>query len=116
MPVKPSCELVVRKILPTLRAAIVKRLIKEYGMKQTEVSEALGLTQSAVSQYVNQSRGKHKEILTSYPEIEEFARKTATKIYEGRISAREIDICKPCQQIRKKREVPLRGEIEDIDE
>ncbi|TAL47322.1 transcriptional regulator, partial [archaeon] len=48
---KTLCEIVVSDIMPTLRALITGDLMKTYGFNQVEVSERLGITQPAVSQY-----------------------------------------------------------------
>jgi predicted transcriptional regulator len=48
---KPPCELIVWYVIPTIRAELAKEMIK-LGLSQKEVSERLGITQSAVSQYV----------------------------------------------------------------
>ncbi len=101
---KPPCELIVNKIIPAIRAASVRVLINEYGMKQTEVSKTLGITQSAVSQYITHARGGHEDISTLFPEIEEFARKIAAKVVTGELSGQDIDLCEPCRQIREKEE------------
>ncbi len=54
---RPPCELTVWYVIPTIRAELSKELIK-LGLSQKEVSERLGITQSAVSQYVKDKRGK----------------------------------------------------------
>ena len=54
---KAPCELIVWYVIPTIRAELAKELIK-LGLSQKEVSEKLGITQSAVSQYVKDKRGK----------------------------------------------------------
>ncbi|MDI6898011.1 transcriptional regulator [Methanocella conradii] len=54
---KPPCELVVWYVIPAIRAELAKELVK-LGLSQKEVSERLGITQSAVSQYVKEKRGK----------------------------------------------------------
>ena len=54
---KPPCELIVWYVIPTIRAELAKELVK-MGMPQKEVSERLGITQSAVSQYIKDKRGK----------------------------------------------------------
>jgi len=54
---KPPCELIVWYVIPTIRAELSKELIK-LGLSQKEVSEKLGITQSAVSQYVKDKRGR----------------------------------------------------------
>ena len=62
-----KCEQAVT-LFPAIRAAIARKLINEHGMSQLKVAEILGITQSAVSQYLKSVRGK--QILQN-PEIEE---------------------------------------------
>ncbi len=52
------CEVVVKDILPMVRAEISRELILKYGLTQTEVSQKLGITQAAISQYISRSRSK----------------------------------------------------------
>ena len=54
---KPPCELIVWYVIPTIRAELSKELVR-LGMSQKDVSERLGITQSAVSQYIKDKRGK----------------------------------------------------------
>lgn len=54
---KPPCELIVWYVLPTIRAELAKEL-KTLGLTQKEISERLGITQAAVSQYMKEKRGK----------------------------------------------------------
>ena len=49
--------MIVWYVIPTIRAELAKELIK-LGLSQKEVSERLGITQSAVSQYMKDKRGK----------------------------------------------------------
>lgn len=55
---KPQCEIVVVQVLPTIRALVVKDLIKRYKLSQIDVANKLGITQPAVSQYMSALRGK----------------------------------------------------------
>ncbi len=50
-------EAVSKKILPSLRALVAEVLINNYGYTQTQVAEALGVTQPAVSNYLSGKRG-----------------------------------------------------------
>lgn len=52
---KPPCELIVWYVLPTIRYELTKELLR-LGLSQKEVSESLGITQAAVSQYVKEKR------------------------------------------------------------
>lgn len=54
---KPKCEIMAKKVLPSVRVAVVRELTKRYGMNQSEIAEKLGITQPAVSQYLNKIRG-----------------------------------------------------------
>jgi hypothetical protein len=54
---KLPCELIVWYVIPTIRAELAKELVR-MGMSQKDVSERMGITQSAVSQYIKEKRGK----------------------------------------------------------
>lgn len=56
---KQPCEHVVRHVLPAVRALIAKHLVENYGLSQVEAARKLGITQAAVSFYLNSKRGKH---------------------------------------------------------
>lgn len=57
---KLPCEIIVWYILPKIRSEIAKKL-SESGIPQKEISEKLGITQAAVSQYINKKRGHGME-------------------------------------------------------
>ena len=50
-------EIEVWYVIPKIRCEIAKEL-KGFGEKQTKIAEILGLTKSAVSQYLNDKRAK----------------------------------------------------------
>ncbi len=59
-------EAVSKFIIPSLRALIAEVLIKKYGYTQVKASEALGVTQPAISNYLSGKRGrKGLEVLRS---------------------------------------------------
>ncbi len=76
-------ELVVRKILPTVRAKLAQVLLQEYALKQVEVAEKLGITQAAVSHYNTHTRGSDQTILELFPEIDGLVQDLAIDIVEG---------------------------------
>lgn len=76
-------EVVVAKLLPTIRARLARELIRAYHMKQIDVAKAMGITQAAVSHYYTQSRGVDQEILRRFPEIREFVGEMAGRIAKG---------------------------------
>ncbi len=51
------CEVAVRSVIPAVRALIAKQLMEEQGLKQDQVAEILGISQSAVSKYSRKVRG-----------------------------------------------------------
>jgi len=102
---KPYCEISSQYLLPTLRALIAKTLMEKYNLTQQSTAVKLGLTQSAISQYMRQLRGskiksieKDKDILN---EIEKFS----SKIASGELNAfSSLDaFCNICRLIRRKK-------------
>jgi predicted transcriptional regulator len=53
---RSPCEIAVWQILPTIRSEVAKEL-RRLGLSQMRISECLGITQPAVSQYVTSKRG-----------------------------------------------------------
>jgi predicted transcriptional regulator len=99
---RPPCEIVVNKVLPHIRADIVKILIREYKMRQIEISKRLGITQASVSQYLSSTRGGNKEFHDIFPEMEEYAKEIAKKIASG--ETRDTQVALVCQMCSKMRE------------
>jgi len=54
---KPTCEVVAKYIMPIFRALVAKELREKYGFSQNEIAAKLGITQAAVSHYINSKRG-----------------------------------------------------------
>src|SRR5712692_233286 len=65
-------ELVVARLLPTIRARLARELLHTYKMKQVDVAHSMGITQAAVSHYNTQSRGVDQEMLRLFPEIKPY--------------------------------------------
>jgi len=51
------CEIAVKSVIPAIRATLAKELVETYYLKQDQVAEILGVSQSAVSKYTRQVRG-----------------------------------------------------------
>jgi predicted transcriptional regulator len=51
------CEVGVKAVLPAVRALMARTIVEKHGMKEEQVAEILGLSQSAVSKYVTKARG-----------------------------------------------------------
>jgi len=56
------CEVAVKSVIPAVRAVLAKELAEKHSMKQNQVAEILGISQSAVSKYNSKVRGHVIEI------------------------------------------------------
>ncbi len=79
---QPS-ELLVAKLLPTIRSRLAQVLLQKFSMKQVEVARTLGITQAAVSHYNTRARGLDQDIIRRFPEIDEFTDGLAGRIHDG---------------------------------
>ncbi|MFQ5892394.1 MAG: transcriptional regulator [Candidatus Methanofastidiosia archaeon] len=118
---KPPCEIIVRKVLPTLRSQIVMILSEKYEMKQIEIAENLGITQASVSQYLAASRAKDEFLKKSFPLFEEYAERIAERVAEEHISKMDgiILMCDLCRILRNSKKFcemhQLQIELEECD-
>ncbi len=83
-------EVIVAKLLPTIRARLAKELLHAHKMKQVDVAKSMGITQAAVSHYNTQSRGVDVDMLRRFPEIKSFADGLADKIAHGLSRSEQI--------------------------
>ena len=51
------CEVAVKSVVPAIKALMAKELVDQHGLKQDQVAEILGISQSAVSKYSRKIRG-----------------------------------------------------------
>jgi predicted transcriptional regulator len=102
---KTPCELVVGKILPALRASVVKELSGKYQMKQSDIAKRLGITQASVSQYLSATRGGGTKITDRFPKIRTYAEDIARRIDEGQDRSEWYSVlCSACMDIREDEE------------
>jgi len=83
-------EVVVAKLLPTIRARLARELLRAHKMKQVDVARAMGITQAAVSHYNTQSRGVDQEMVRLFPEIKPFVHELAESLADGMTLSQEI--------------------------
>lgn len=97
------CEVAVKFILPSVRAAIARRLIVNYCLKQTDVAKLLGISQPAISLYTRQLRGSTLNI-EGYPDIVDSINKLSEMLINGNIKFTSFvgEFCKLCKLIRSK--------------
>ena len=96
---KAPCEIIVKEVLPCLRATLARKLVKR-GLTQIETAKRLDITQGAVSQYLHSIRGR-KNILCSDKEVDEKIAKLTDKVMD-RIDSKTIasEFCEICKLIR----------------
>ncbi len=88
-------ELEIWYLIPALRCELTKIFISEFKLNQKQVSKILGITESAVSQYLSSKRGN--ELKFSKKEIKEI-KKTAQKILKSKKTTEEF--YKLCMKLR----------------
>lgn len=99
---KTPCELVVGKIMPSIRASVVKELSGKYHMKQADIARKLGITQASVSQYLSSTRAAGTKMADSFPEIKKHASEIAKRIVAGEDRFQWSSVlCRACMEIRE---------------
>ena len=93
---KVPCETVVWYVLPAIRSELAKELAK--AMTQKEISEILGITQAAVSQYVSNKRGSRIELPD---DVRAAIADLADDIIGGGIDDLTRRMCEICKKIRE---------------
>lgn len=96
------CEITVKSVVPAVKALIAKELVEKHGLKQDEVAELLGISQSAVSKYTRKVRGhviKIGEIQELGPSIQKMINLIVNGSYE-RAEFLEA-FCQTCKIIRE---------------
>lgn len=102
---KTPCELLVRTVLPTIRASIAKELIEKHGVRQKEAAEILGITTAAVSQYLSQKRATKRDLdVFKSKKFDELVMEAAATIASepGEIETMKA-ICRCCMRVRSRK-------------
>jgi len=97
------CEVAVKSVIPAIRSAIARELTQSYGLKQKEVAQLLGVTQTAVSKYTRHCRGavlEVREVEDAQPVLKE----TVFSLANGEMNKYELaeKFCIVCEIIRKR--------------
>ncbi len=95
---KVPCELIVWYVLPALRREFARVLVKEFNLTQREAAKKLGVTESAVSQYLKFKRGKEMKF---NQEIIDEIEKSVKEILKSEKDSLTIEkTCSVCALIR----------------
>jgi hypothetical protein len=97
------CEVAVKSVVPAIRANLAKELIITYKLRQIDIADLLGITQTAVSKYTRHVRGRVVRI-DGEVEIQLMIAETAKMLANGEISRRQLVIrfCEICRFVRQK--------------
>jgi hypothetical protein len=82
---KFEAEIISEEVLPAIRSILANRLQVEYGLTQEEIAGKLGITQPAVSQYLNGTRANKNVIdkIKEDPQVDIILNDTVGKIARG---------------------------------
>ncbi len=97
------CEVAVKSVVPAIRAGLAKELIQTYTLKQTDVANLLGVTQTAISKYTRNVRGG-VVVIDNVEEIQQMITATAKMLTDGEVSRRQLVVkfCEICRLAREK--------------
>ena len=102
-----NCQFAVENLIPAFRSIIAKQLITKHGLNQEQTANKLGLTQTAVSNYMTSRRAiKCREKLgDDYVYVHSLACETAEKIAKGKTTTDEMkkDFCNLCMKLKEDR-------------
>lgn len=93
---KVFCQTLFNNAIPAaVKSIVTKELLETYGYTQEQVAEKLGITQPAVSQYLNGVRGKKVNEILSNPKLAGWVKKLTAEIVSGnfRLGEAECDLC-----------------------
>ncbi len=100
---KPPCVVVVRHILPAIRAMTARELVEEYGLKRIDVARRIGTTPAAVTQYLEEARGKMAvSIVYSSEKATGIISQIAEALAKSEASTYDVMVktCEACRVIR----------------
>jgi len=96
------CEIAVKSVIPAIRAYVATELTQTHKMKQNDVANILGITQTAVSKYIRHVRGRVVRI-DQTREVQEMLDEIALRIAREKISGPQLIplLCEVCYTVRR---------------
>lgn len=93
-------EKAYKEVIPAARAALIAELSKTHGIKEDAISEHVGITQAAISKYLN---GKYSEKIKSTMEKidKETIKEYAEKIKSETPKALNKYLCTVCSKLNE---------------
>jgi len=98
------CEVGVKTVLPAVKAMMAREIVANHGLNEQQTAELLGLSQSAVSRYVNKERGNMLFTIENSNEILTLINQMITSLIKEPNNKSEVLklFCQTCQAIRKR--------------
>lgn len=99
---KPFCEVIAFDVLPAVRALVARELIEKYNLSQKKAASLIGVSQPAISQYKNDIRGMHTNIIKENSKLLSMVEEMARAMAAGEIDnlRSTISFCKICKEMR----------------
>ncbi len=96
------CEIAVKSVIPAIRAYVAKELTQTYKMRQNDVANRLGITQTAISKYVRDVRGQVVRI-DQTEEIRSMMNRIVSQAANEKISRTQLTLgfCEVCKMVRR---------------
>jgi uncharacterized protein len=97
------CEVGVKTILPAVKAIMARSIVEGHKISEKQTAEILGLSQSAISRYINHDRGNLLEIEKTAEIVPLIEQMVNLLVYEP-VKKMEIIalFCQVCQKVREK--------------
>jgi uncharacterized protein len=98
------CEVGVKTVLPAVKAIMARNIVEKHGLKEKDTAELLGLSQSAISRYVNHGRGNNLLEIEKTVEVQVLIDQMVTYLVKEPTRKHEIMLlfCQTCKTIREK--------------
>ena len=85
-------------VLPSIRSEFAKTLVTVYGFSQKRTAKLLGLTEAAVSQYLNSKRAQY---LRFDNPVKETIKKLAARVADNKLEA-SVAILRICKLLKRR--------------
>lgn len=96
------CEKIIKYFIPAIRAGVTKELSKRFDFKQEEIALRLGITQAAVSKYLNGKYNQKIKLLEKKRIVKSLSREIALSIARNEIIPIQFSkFCKCCEFTEK---------------
>ena len=99
---KTPCQIFVWYVLPGLRQELARNMINDNNLTQVQVAGKLGVTESAVSQYLSKKRGN----LTTNKKIKTDIKNSAERIVKGDDMTIVRELCRICDIVKESEIMP----------